>query len=175
MFDEQFHSLGSFTDPNVATEYPGYTVFQVENVEGKLFVTFATMAPPYGGVVDIFDTDGNLLTPSHFTANAGDAGPLVNPWGIAKAPAHFGKFSQSILIGNVDDGRINSFDLAGNFLGTLQDNNDSDIVIPGLWDMVFEEGDGNRSGVELYFNAGPDIADFAGNGLFGIITVGHQE
>jgi len=172
MFDQQFNSLGSFTDPTVATQYPGYTVFQVENIEGRLFVTFSTMAAPYGGVVDIFDTDGNLLTPDHFTANAGGAGPLVNPWGVAKAPAHFGKFSHAILIGNVDDGRINAFDLSGNFLGALQDQNEADIVIPGLWDMVFEEGDGNRNGVELYFNAGPNIADFAGNGLFGIITAG---
>jgi uncharacterized protein (TIGR03118 family) len=176
MFDQQFNSLGSFTDPNVATQYPGYTVFQVENIDGRLFVTFSTMAAPYGGVVDIFDTDGTLLTPDHFAANAGGAGPLVNPWGVAKAPARFGKFSHAILIGNVDDGRINAFDLSGNFLGALQDQGEA-IVIPGLWDLIFEDGDGNRNGrngVKLYFDAGPNIADFAGNGLFGIITAGHR-
>jgi hypothetical protein len=38
----------------------------------------------------------------------------VNPWPIAKAPANFGKFSGAILIGNVEDGRINALiNLAG--------------------------------------------------------------
>lgn len=174
MYDEHFNLLGSFTDPNVASQYPGYTLSQVENIEGRLFVTFTGFVEPYGGVVDIFDTDGNLLTPNHFAANAGGAGPLVNPWGVAKAPAHFGRFSHAILIGNIDDGRINAFDLSGNFLGALQDHG-ADIVIPGLWDLIFEDGVGNRNGrngVELYFDAGPNIADFAGNGLFGIITAG---
>jgi uncharacterized protein (TIGR03118 family) len=36
MFDGAFNSLGSFTDPNVATQYPGKTAFQVEYEDGKL-------------------------------------------------------------------------------------------------------------------------------------------
>ena len=116
-----------------------------------------------------WDTDGNLLTPNHFAANAGGAGPLVNPWGVAKAPAHFGRFSHAILIGNIDDGRINAFDLAGNFLGTMRDQNGADIVIPALWDLIFGAPATNDAG-ELYFDAGPNIANFAGNGLFGIIA-----
>ena len=70
MFDGGFHAIGSFTDSNVATQYPGNTVFQVENVNNKLFVTSAGFSAPFGGVVDVFDTDGNLLTPNHFAANA---------------------------------------------------------------------------------------------------------
>ncbi len=94
MFDWHFNSIGSFTDPNVASQYPGNTAFQVENEDGKLFVTFAGFTPPFGGVVDIFDYEGNLLTPNHFAANQPGAGPLANPWAITRAPAHFGPFSQ---------------------------------------------------------------------------------
>jgi uncharacterized protein (TIGR03118 family) len=168
MYDQQFNLLGSFTDPNIATEYPGYAVFQVENLEGRLFVTFSTGEAPLGGVVDIFDTQGNLLTPTHFAANAGGEGPLVSPWAVARAPIHFGQFSGAILIGNVDDGKINAFDNSGNFLGTMQDRG-NDIVIPGLWDLIFGEPTGPDSSY-LYYDAGPDVADFAGNGAFGVIT-----
>jgi uncharacterized protein (TIGR03118 family) len=175
MFDEQFNSLGSFTDPNIASQYPGYTLAQVENVEGRLFVTFNEgFVEPYGGVVDIFDTDGNLLTPNHFAANAGGAGPLVNPWGVAKAPAHFGEFSHAILIGNIDDGKINAFDSSGHFLGAMQDRDGNDIVIPGLWDLIFTQSDGSGGSVELYFDAGPNLANFTGNGLVGVITEGKR-
>jgi hypothetical protein len=69
-FDCGFHSIGSFTDPNVATQYPGNTVFQAEDVNNKLFVTYTGFAAPFGGVVDEIDTDDNLLTPNHFAANA---------------------------------------------------------------------------------------------------------
>jgi uncharacterized protein (TIGR03118 family) len=88
MFGGSFQALGSFTDSNVASQYPGHTIWQVEDVNGQLFVTFAAHKPgPYGGVIDVFDTDGNLLTPNHFAANAPGAGPLENPWGIVQAPA----------------------------------------------------------------------------------------
>jgi hypothetical protein len=45
------------------------------------------------------------------------------------------------------------------------------IVIPGLWDFDFTQA--NRyagPGPHLYFTAGPNVADFCGNGLFGFIT-----
>ncbi len=112
MFDSSFHSLGSFSDPNVASQYPGNTTYGIEEVNGQLWVTFGAHKPgPYGGVVDIFDTDGNLLTPNHFTANT-PGGPLANPWGIVQAPVDFGAFSNDILIGNVEGGDIDAFDPA---------------------------------------------------------------
>src|SRR5262249_5834573 len=102
MFDGRFHSRGSFTDPSVATQYPGYTAFQVEDVNDQLYVTFGGFTPKVGGVVDVFDTDGTLLTPDHFAANAANAaagaGKLENPWGIVQAPADFGEFSNALLI-----------------------------------------------------------------------------
>lgn len=173
MFDGAFNAAGSFTDPNVATEYPGNTAFQVEAEDGKLYVTFGGFSPPFGGVVDVFDTEGNLLTPSHFAANAPGAGPLVNPWGIVQAPNHFGEFSDTLLIGNVEDGKINAFDPStGAFLGTLTRPDQQPIVIPGLWDLSFAQDDHNdKSENQFFFTAGADFNDFAGNGLFGVIFV----
>jgi len=170
MLDGAFQSLGSFTDPSVSREYPGNTAFQVEYEDGKLFVTFGGFTAPFGGVVDVFDADGNLLTPNHFAANAPGAGPLVNPWGIARAPAHFGKFSNALLIGNVEDGKINAFNPdTGAFLGPLTDSNNNPIVIPGLWDLSFGNGRNNGRANQLFFDAGFDAANPSGNGLFGVI------
>lgn len=178
MFDGRFHSAGSFTDRNVAAQYPGNTVFQVEDVDDKLFVTFAGFTAPFGGVVDVFDGDGKLLTPNHFAANAPGQGPLENPWGIVKAPAHFGPFSNDILIGNVEgDGNINAFDPAsGKFLGSLRYPDGTPIAITGLWDLTFGGGNKiNGKPDELFFDAGPNAADFAGNGLFGVILSADQK
>jgi uncharacterized protein (TIGR03118 family) len=130
---------------------------------------FGGFSPPFGGVVDIFDRDGNLLTPNHFAANQPGAGPLVNPWGITRAPARFGPFSNAILIGNVEDGKINAFNESGQFLGTLS-HNGNPIVIPGLWDLEFASASRHGPSNRLYFNAGPNASDFCGNGLFGFIT-----
>jgi uncharacterized protein (TIGR03118 family) len=172
MFDGSFHPLGSFTDPNVATQYPGYTAFQVEEVNGQLWVTYAIHTAPYGGVIDTFDTDGNLLTPNHFAANAGGAGPLENPWAVVQAPADFGPFSNDILIGNVEgDGNLNAFDPStGAFLGQLTHPDGTPIAVPGLWDLVFGGGN-HQSGDtnQLFFDAGPNNPNPKGNGLFGMI------
>jgi uncharacterized protein (TIGR03118 family) len=177
MFDGHLHSLGSFTDPAVATQYPGNTAFQVEDVGDRLFVTFGGFVGPFGGVVDVFDTDGNLLTPHHFAANTGNAGGtevgrLENPWGIVQAPADFGAFSNDLLIGNVEgDGNINAFDPStGAFLGRLTHPDGTPIAIPGLWDLAFGGGNEvNGRTNQLFFTAGVNAVTFTGNGLFGVI------
>jgi uncharacterized protein (TIGR03118 family) len=179
MFDGSFQSLGAFTDPNVAGQYPGYSAWQVEEINGRLWVTFAIHTPPNGGVVDVFDTDGHLLTPNHFAANAGGAGPLENPWGIVQAPADFGAFSHDILIGNVEGaGNINAFNPdTGAFLGPLRHPDGTPIAIPGLWDLTFGGGSHlNGRTNQLFFDAGPNLPDPTGNGLFGMIfAAGHGE
>jgi uncharacterized protein (TIGR03118 family) len=178
MFDGSFHSLRSFTDPNVAAQYPGYSAWQVEEVNGQLWVAFAIHTPPNGGVVDVFDTDGHLLTPNHFAANAGGAGPLENPWGIVQAPADFGAFSHDILVGNVEGaGTINAFDpTTGAFLGPLRHPDGTPIAIPGLWDLTFGGGSHlNGRTNQLFFDAGPNLLNPPGNGLFGVIHAAGQE
>ena len=119
MFNGDFKAIGSFTDPTVTSIEPSFGAWSVQAVNDKLYVTFASLANTHGGVVDVFDTDGNLLTPNHFAANAFDAGPLENPWGIVQAPANFGAFSHDLLIGNVAGaGNINVFNPStGAYLG----------------------------------------------------------
>ena len=138
----------------------------------KLYVTFASLANTHGGVVDVFDTDGNLLTPNHFAANAFDAGPLENPWGIIQAPANFGPYSHDLLIGNVAGaGNINVFNpTTGAYLGQLDQPDGAPIAITGLWDLEF--GDGKPHGGktnQLFFDAGPNAPGVSINGLFGVI------
>jgi uncharacterized protein (TIGR03118 family) len=155
VYDGNFNSLGSFTDANVAAQYPAHSVFGVDNEDGKLYVTFgAFFGPPFGGVVDVFDMDGNLLTPNHFAANAPGAGPLVNPWAIVHAPSHFGQFSNALLIGNVEDGKINAFDPnTGAFLGPLTNPGGDPIIIPGLWELSF--GGGPHSADPMIYSSTP--------------------
>jgi hypothetical protein len=106
----------------------------------------------------------------HFAANAPGAGPLVNPWAITRAPSHFGRFSNMLLIENVEDGKINAFNPeTGAFLGPLTDSNNNVIVIPGLWDLSFGDGRNNGRANQLFFDAGPNAHDPAGNRLFGVI------
>jgi uncharacterized protein (TIGR03118 family) len=172
MFDGALNSLGSFNDPSVATQLPGYVAYQVENVNNQLFVTYISFgSAPFGGVVDVFDTAGNLLTPNHFAINQPGAGPLYNPWGIAQAPSNFGIYSNDILIGNVEDGHINAFDPnSGAFIGAMKSPDGTPITIPGLWDLAFGAGSPNNGKTnELFFTAGPNAINFAGNGLFGVI------
>jgi uncharacterized protein (TIGR03118 family) len=186
-FDGNFHSLSSFTDPSVAADpsylgtHPG--AWQVEDVNGRLFVTWTLGVGPSGstprsagGVVDVFDTDGNLLTPNHFASNVPGKGPLEDPWGIVQAPDNFGKFSNDILIGNVEGaGNINAFDPAtGTYLGQLTHADGTPIAIAGLWDMSFGGGNHETGRTNwLYFDGGPTLEHPFGQGLFGrIIAAG---
>jgi uncharacterized protein (TIGR03118 family) len=174
MFDGNFSSLGHFNDPAVPVEYPGVShPFGVEYMDGKIYVTFATFSlGPWGGVVDIFDVDGNLLTPNHFAANAPGEGPLANPWAIVRTPDNFGKFSNALLIGNVEGpGLIHAFEPStGALLGPLTHPNGDPIALPGLWDLVFGEDTRNTGKAnQLWFTAGFNAPDPTGNGLFGMI------
>lgn len=173
MIDGSFTTIGSFTDPTVASFADGsFRAWSVQVVNDKPYVTFASLKDFNGGVVDVFDTDGHLLTPNHFAANAPGAGPLANPWGITQAPANFGEYSNDLLIGNVAGaGNINVFDPAtGAYLGQLRQPDGAPIAIKGLWDLEF--GDGTPQGGktnQLFFDAGPNKPGDSTGGLFGVI------
>jgi uncharacterized protein (TIGR03118 family) len=162
MFDSNFQLVKSFTDPNPP---PGLAVYGIQNVHGKLYVTLATPFPLQGGAIDIFNTDGKFVR--RLTAN-GPEGPLQAPWGTALAPSDFGPLSDTLLIGNVDDGHINAFDpKTGAFLGMMTRPNGNPVSIGGLWALQFGAGspnNGNKN--ELFFTAGP--AGYR-KGLFGMI------
>src|SRR5262249_14722986 len=93
----------------------------------------------------------NLI--SHFASQ----GTLNSPWGLALAPADFGKFSNDVVAGNFGDGRINAFDpVTGTFLGQLQDGNGNAIAINGLWGLAFGNGGLAGDTNTLFFAAGLD-------------------
>jgi uncharacterized protein (TIGR03118 family) len=178
MFNGHFRAKGSFTDPTVTSVEPSFGAWSVQAVGDKLYVTFASLANTHGGVVDVFDTKGKLLTPQHFAANSFDAGPLENPWGIIQAPANFGAYSNDLLIGNVAGaGNINVFDPStGAYLGQLDRPDGTAIAIAGLWDLEF--GDGTPQGGktnQLFFDAGPNAPGVSINGLFGVIQPAVQQ
>jgi len=53
--------------------------------------------------VDVYSTSGHLLR------RLVRRGHLNAPWGLALAPAGFGRFSGDLLVGNFGDGRINAY------------------------------------------------------------------
>lgn len=150
MYDGGFNYLGSFTDPNVPSNM---TVFGIQYLRGKLYVTYAAFVPINGGVVDVFDTDGNLL--QRFAAND-SSGPLEEPWAVTLAPNNFGQFSKALLIGNFGDGRINGYNPRnGKFLGQLADKNGAPISSGlGLWALGFREDQEKDSPAQLCFTSG---------------------
>lgn len=167
VFDPTFKHLFSFTDPHVPQ---GLGAYGVHLVRGRIVVTFASLSPHAGGVVDMFDFGGRLIKT---LASNGPNGPLDAPWGVTAASPHFGQFSNDILVGNLDSGRINAYDPnSGKFLGQLQDEHGRTISIPGLWSIEVGIGGGaNGHPNELFFSAGPNgYAD----GLFGKIVPAGQ-
>jgi uncharacterized protein (TIGR03118 family) len=164
-------AAGSFTDSGVPA---GYAPFNIQNLGGKLYVTYAKQGPDKvfdapgagNGYVSVFDTSGKLL--QHLVAG----GVLNSPWGVQIAPASFGKFGGALLVGNFGDGLIHAYDVStGALLGTLQDQNGANIQIQGLWGLQFGNG-GNGGDVNaLYFAAGPAAQK---HGLFGIIVANPQ-
>jgi uncharacterized protein (TIGR03118 family) len=149
---------------------PGFAPFNVQEVDGSLYVTYARQnaakhddfdAPGFG-FVDKFTPAGKLLQRL-------ERGPWLNaPWGVVLAPANFGFFSGHLLIGNAGSGQIAVYDVeSGHFDGLLRDANGHALQNDRLWALQF--GNGNASGPSnwLFFTAG--ISDET-HGLFGFFA-----
>ena len=163
---------GAFVDPALPH---GYAPFGIQSAGGRIFVTYAKqdsaghdeIAGQGRGFVDVYDTAGALL------ARVAQHGQLNAPWGIAVAPASFGRFGGDVLVGNFGDGQINAYDEQANgrfaHRGELHSSNGGTLTIDGLWALEF--GLGGRSGPTdtLFFTAGPEDES---HGLFGSITAG---
>jgi len=161
MYDGTFTFKGSFTD---ATIPKGFTVFNVQDIKGMLYVAYVSAAGGPGGYIDIFTEAGKLL--KRLTHGA----PLNQPWGFAVAPKNFGPLSNALLISNnTNTGTINGFNLTtGKFVGTIKNTAGKPITINQLWGINFGGGTANNGKTnQLFFTAGP------GNnvdGLFGVIA-----
>ena len=145
---------GLFVDRRIPA---GYAPFNVEELAGKLFVSYAKQDPLLKddvagqghGFVDVFSNDGALIR------RLITRGQLDSPWGLGLAPAGFGRFGGALLVGNFGDGHINAYDpVTGAHLGQLRRSNGKPIVIDGLWALRFGNGNAAKTG-ELLFSAGP--------------------
>ncbi len=167
VFDKDFNYILSkpFFSRNLP---PEYAPFNIENIDNKLYVTYALPEMPEGeddvrgagnGYVDIFMPDGTFL--KHFATR----GTLNSPWGIAKAPEEFGLGKDVILIGNFGDGRINIFNSDGVYQGQVTDRG-TPIEIEGLWAITFPKPNPGGDPNQLFFTAGPADEE---HGVFGYL------
>ena len=172
VFDNTFASqtwADAFIDPRLPA---GYAPFGIQNLKGLLFVTYAKTQPGsddelagHGrGVVDVFLTDGT------FFGRVARGGGLNAPWGLAWAPADFGRFSGDLIVGNFGDGNLHAYARHGNgwhAAGALRGTDHRAIKVDGLWGIAFGGGTVNNGPTNtLFFAAGPNDEE---GGAFGTI------
>ena len=159
-----------------------------EGAAGRVFVTYAISQPNpdtaaggfYAAEEDALDAAAELASGNK--PNKGklveytlagvqvrifdDAMRLNAPWGVAIAPANFGKLSGALLVGNFGGaGRICAFNAAtGQYVDDLRDKLDKPVAISGLWALQFGNGESLGDSNALYFAAGPEDEK---DGLFG--------
>jgi uncharacterized protein (TIGR03118 family) len=172
VYDAHYNNAmaGKFKDPNVPATYAPYAIHVLN---GTVYVTYTPRSVPAyqenlgagHGFVDTFDETGKFLSRVIPTG-----GMLNAPWGMALAPATFGKYSSDLLVGNFGDGTISAYDPKSYaFKGQITDASGNVIANPGLWEIVFGQNQpavGNPN--TLYFSAGLNQETA---GLFGTITV----
>lgn len=147
----------AFVDPQ---QPRGLVPYNVAVFGSRVYVAYADGNGGHGGALAVFRTDGSLIR--HLSSSP----RLDAPWGMAMAPAHWGTLGGTLLVGNVNNGRINAFDPAtGAFVGQVQDGRGRPLVNSGLWGLAFGNG---QTGTprDLLFAAG---IDGYSHGLFGLI------
>ena len=162
---------GAFADPSIPS---GYGPFNIMAFQGNLYVAYAKVGDEGDevagkglGYVRVFDANGVLLK------RLISRGPLNAPWGMAIAPAGFGRFSNRLLVGNFGDGMINAFDVhSGHFAGRLRLGKGKPEGIEGLWGIAFGPGVRNQPTDTLFFAAG---IDDEAHGLYGRIEPTEDE
>lgn len=168
VFGPDFTKLNTFFPTPPPSPYHPHGV---DIINGELYATYAGMVP--GGILDVCDlTPSSATAPTCTTLVESDTAPYVlnAPWAVALAPSDFGKFSDDLLVGNVNSGYIAAIDpLTGDFLGDLDLPNGTPISYRGMWDLDFEKA---RNGKDrLYFAAGPGAGKaLFSQGVFGYIT-----
>jgi uncharacterized protein (TIGR03118 family) len=158
----------AFVDPLLPS---GYAPFGIQAIGGHIFVTYALqdaeasdeVAGMGRGFVDEYDLLGNLV------ARVAEHGQLDAPWGLALAPASFGRFAGDLIVGNFGNGQINAYTETSDgweYAGALRNVDGKKLVIDGLWALEFGNAGNNGNGDTLFFTAGPEDES---HGLFGTI------
>lgn len=174
---------GKFVDPHPVV---GLVPFNIANINGDLYVSYAPASPTVVGfgLIDVFDTAGTFV--QRF-ATGGPTLPLYDPWGMVVAPPDFGAFSNALLVGDFNlgngatappsggPGYILAFSLAsgadnGKFLGLLKGTDSKPLSIDGLWSLIVGNGNGAGNPSDIYFSAG---INGQADGLFGSLSTCH--
>jgi uncharacterized protein (TIGR03118 family) len=144
VYDTNFHQVtlsddgdDTFNDERIPK---GFAPFNVQNIGGSLFVTYAKQnASKHDnlegaglGFVDLYSPSGKLLTRFQH-------GSWLNaPWGIVWTPRDFGELSNKILVGNFGSGWIAAYNgFTGEFIDFMRDHNGNIVGIDGLWGLAF--------------------------------------
>ena len=169
---------GAFVDRKLPR---GYAPFGIQTIGSDVFVTYGKQDADAGdevdgpglGFVDEYDLNGKLV------ARVAQRGQLDAPWGLAMAPASFGRFKGDLLVGNFGDGQINAYAAHGHghgpghgawhHVGTLRSSGGGKLVIDRLWALEFGNAGSNGDPDTLFFTAGPNDES---DGLFGTIKPG---
>jgi uncharacterized protein (TIGR03118 family) len=157
----------AFDDDRIPRDF---APFNVQAIGKNLYVTYAQQDAarhdPVGGsglgFVDVFTPEGRLITRLQH-------GWWLNaPWAVILAPADFGEFSHSLLVGNFRSGWIAAYNsVTGRFLGFVRNPDNSILTIDGLWGLQFGNGGSAGPYNTLFFTAGINGET---DGLFGTLT-----
>jgi uncharacterized protein (TIGR03118 family) len=172
MYDGNFKRITSktaFKDNKIAA---GYVPFNIQNLGGMIYVTYALrdstgtsdVAGRGHGFVDAYTTSGVLVR--RFVRGK----YLNSPWGLAIAPSRFGPFAGDVLVGQFGSGVITALNpKTGKLVGILNKSDGTPIHNQGLWSLsASTSSDIYGSTDSLFFTAGlNDEAD----GLFGTIQI----
>jgi uncharacterized protein (TIGR03118 family) len=170
VYDGNFNLVTSvvFVDPNLEA---GFAPWNLVTIGNNVFVMYAVqdadaedeVAAVGNGRIDVFDVDGN------FVSTILDGGALNAPWGLVQANDTFSSGLDGFLIaGNFGDGRLIAIDPDTGDNAILQNSSGDDLVVPGIWGMMFGNGQFVGSTSALYFASGPGDET---HGLFGRIVL----
>jgi uncharacterized protein (TIGR03118 family) len=161
VYDGTFTFVKSFTDSKIPK---GFVPFNIQDINGTLYVTFVSASGASGGYVDTFKEDGTLIK------RLIHGKPLNQPWGLAIAPKNFGPLSNTLLVANnTNTSTISGFNVkTGKLVGTMMTKAGKPLKIDQLWGIDFGGGSSSNGRTDqLFFAAGPkNNAD----GLFGAIS-----
>jgi uncharacterized protein (TIGR03118 family) len=171
VYDTNFKRVHLDEDAFEAEGVPhGFAPFNVQNIGGTLFVTYAKQDAlrhdPVGGdglgFVELFSPSGKHI--GHL-----EHGDWFNaPWGVVWTTRDFGEFSNAILVGNFRSGWIAAFNgFTHKFIGFVKNDKGSLLTIDGLWSLTFGNDGGAGPANTLFFTAGINNEI---DGLFGTIT-----
>ena len=141
--------------------FVAYSQIDKDKKTGKIEAGEEIKGAGLGKLVE-YDLEGKLV------AIYKDNSLLNAPWGMTVAPVEgFGKFSNTILIGNFGDGSIVAFDIEKKeAIDYLKTKNNEAVKIDGLWGLMFGNGASLGEKNQLYFAAGPNDET---DGIFGKI------